>query len=308
MGPTTAGKTALALELVARFPMEIISVDSALVYRGLDIGTAKPSRTTRERFPHRLVDICEPTESYSAGRFRRDAAAAIDDIRQQGRAPLLVGGTGLYFRALEHGFSQLPGSDPAVRRRLAARLREQGAVALHQQLQQVDPASARRLHPHDSQRIQRALEVHEMTGRPLSELLAPGRREALSGDIVKLALALPTPVIRERAERRFAHMLAAGLVDEVRGFFERKDMHTELPSMRLVGYRQVWRCLEGRGDCREMQERAVIATRQLAKRQMTWLRGERNVTWFDAAKAGVVDDVAAFLEQRGLRRAGCAAS
>lgn len=296
MGPTTGGKTSLAVDLVRQLPLEIISVDSAMVYRGMDIGTAKPAREVLQAAPHRLIDICDPAEAYSAGRFRQDALAAIDDIRGNNRIPLLVGGTGLYFRTLEQGFSNLPATDPALRERLTRMLREHGSGALHAELNLVDPDTAARLHPNDSQRVQRALEVYEMTKTPLSALTREGRLGALPHTVVKLAL-VPSDrhVIRERAEQRFAGMLQRGLVDEVRGFFGRDDMSEGLASMRMVGYRQVWSYLAGRSSYSEMRERAVIATRQLAKRQITWLRTEQNATWFDSAGEGITKEVMEFL-------------
>ena len=299
MGPTAAGKTELALALARWLPVELVSVDSAMVYRGLDIGTAKPARAAREQVPHHLIDICEPTESYSAGRFRRDALAAMAAIRAQGRAPLLVGGTGLYFRALEQGFSDLPPTDRAVRERLAARLRQQGLAALRTELERVDPASARRIHPNDSQRTQRALEVYEATNTPLSELFARGRINPLSQGLIKLALA-PSDrrAARERIRRRFRAMLEAGLVEETRRFFQRDDMNAGLPSMRLVGYRQAWRHLEGRIDAAALEEQAVTATQQLAKRQLTWLRGERGAVWFDSLDPAHPQAALAFLQAR----------
>lgn len=298
MGLTASGKTALALELVKHLPLEIISVDSAMVYRGMDIGTAKPTRDILDTTPHHLIDICEPTESYSVGCFRRDAVAAIEKIRGNDRIPLLVGGTGLYFRSLEKGFSDLPATDPTVRARLAQMLQERGSAALHAQLSRVDPESAGRLHPNDSQRIQRALEVYEMAGTPLSTLTAAGRRGSLPGKVIKLALVpADRNVVRERAGQRFVRMLQQGLVDEVRVFFERGDMHDRLTSMRMVGYRQVWSYLAGRSSYSEMRERAVIATRQLAKRQVTWLRTEENTTWFDSSRVGYTQEVINFLHK-----------
>ena len=296
MGPTASGKTSLAVELVKHLPLEIISVDSAMVYRGMDIGTAKPTREVLEVAPHRLIDICDPTEAYSAGRFRRDAMAAIEEIRGNNRIPVLVGGTGLYFRSLEQGFSDLPSTDPALRTRLTQMLRERGSPALHADLSRVDPASAGRLHPNDSQRIQRALEVYEMTKTPLSVLIAEGRLGALPYNVIKLVLA-PSDrrIIREQARQRFIGMLDNGLVDEVHGFFKREDMHEGLSSMRMVGYRQVWCYLAGRFSYAEMRERAVIATRQLAKRQLTWLRAEENTTWFDSSRPEIALEVQEFL-------------
>lgn len=296
MGPTASGKTSLAVELVKHLPLEIVSVDSAMVYRGMDIGTAKPTREVLEIAPHRLIDICDPTESYSAGRFRRDAMTAIEEIRENNRIPILVGGTGLYFRSLEQGFSDLPSTDPALRTRLTQMMRERGSPALHAELSRVDPVSAERLHPNDSQRIQRALEVYEITKTPLSVFIAEGRLGALPHKVIKLAL---TPsdrrIIREWTRQRFIRMLDNGLVDEVRGFFEQENMHEGLTSMRMVGYRQVWSYLADCLSYSEMQERAVIATRQLAKRQLTWLRTEDNTTWFDSSRPDIAQVVIEFL-------------
>ncbi len=296
MGPTASGKTSLAVELVKHLPLEIVSVDSAMVYRGMDIGTAKPTREVLEIAPHRLIDICDPTESYSAGRFRRDAMTAIEEIRENNRIPILVGGTGLYFRSLEQGFSDLPSTDPALRTRLTQMMRERGSPALHAELSRVDPVSAERLHPNDSQRIQRALEVYEITKTPLSVFIAEGRLGALPHKVIKLALA-PSDrrIIRERTRQRFIRMLDNGLVDEVRGFFEQENMHESLTSMRMVGYRQVWSYLADCLSYSEMQERAVIATRQLAKRQLTWLRTEDNTTWFDSSRPDIAQVVIEFL-------------
>lgn len=296
MGPTASGKTSLAVELVKHLPLEIISVDSAMVYRGMDIGTAKPGREVLDAAPHHLIDICEPTEAYSAGRFRRDAMVAIEEIRKNNRIPILVGGTGLYFRSLEKGFSDLPATDPALRARLTEMLRAHGSAALHAELTRVDPAAAQRLHPNDAQRIQRALEVFEMTGTAFSVFTGQGRLGPLPGKVVKLALVPPDRrMIRERTRQRFMRMLENGLVDEVRGFFERGDMHEDLTSMRMVGYRQVWSYLAGRSDYSEMQEKAVTATRQLAKRQITWLRREENTTWFDSYRPEIAQELMAFL-------------
>ena len=296
MGPTASGKTSLAVELVKHLPLEIVSVDSAMVYRGMDIGTAKPTREVLEIAPHRLIDICDPTESYSAGRFRRDAMTVIEEIRENNRIPILVGGTGLYFRSLEQGFSDLPSTDPVLRIRLTQMMRERGSPALHAELSRVDPVSAERLHPNDSQRIQRALEVYEITKTPLSVFIAEGRLGALPHKVIKLALA-PSDrrIIRERTRQRFIRMLDNGLVDEVRGFFEQENMHEGLTSMRMVGYRQVWSYLADCLSYSEMQERAVIATRQLAKRQLTWLRTEDNTTWFDSSRPDIAQVVIEFL-------------
>ncbi|MDZ7752305.1 MAG: tRNA (adenosine(37)-N6)-dimethylallyltransferase MiaA [Gammaproteobacteria bacterium] len=304
MGPTATGKTDLAVGLVARFAVDIVSVDSALVYRGMDVGTAKPSPAVLARAPHRLVDCVAPTESYSAARFRDEALAAIRDIHGVGRVPLLVGGTGLYFRALEQGLSPLPGANPELRARLA-RLRErEGNAALHARLAALDAASAARIHPNDPQRVQRAIEVFEITGRPMGEWLAAGRGAAFPFPLLKLVL-MPRDrdVLRQRIARRLEHMLAAGLVDEVRRLRAEEEVSRELPSMRAVGYRQVWGYLEGEYDLAEMKRRLHTATARLAKRQMTWLRAESGAVALDPFGPRVEDGlggrIARFLEAHG---------
>jgi tRNA dimethylallyltransferase len=294
MGPTASGKSALALALAERFGGEIVSVDSAQIYRGMDIGTAKPDAATRARVAHHLIDIIDPTEAYSAARFARDAFAAIATIRGRGRVPILAGGTMLYFKALSEGLSTLPGADPALRARLDARAANEGWPALHAELARVDPLTAARLEPGDSQRIQRALEVWELAGAPLSSL--QGRREDAS-DALKPALRVAlVPADRARLHRaiarRFEAMLAAGLVDELQALRRRYRLTSELPSMRCVGYRQAWAHLDGHIDAATLRERGIAATRQLAKRQFTWLRAtEARV--FDPYHSGVVDSVTA---------------
>jgi tRNA dimethylallyltransferase len=283
MGPTASGKTGLAAELVQQLPLEIISVDSALVYRGMDIGTAKPGPELLRRAPHRLIDIRDPAQPYSAAGFRDDALAAMHAIGARGRVPLLVGGTFLYFRALQHGLSELPPADPAVRATLAAALRRQGLAALHRRLEAVDPATARRLHATDPQRILRALEVHEITGKPMSELLARGRGAGLSSPLLKLALVPGDRAgLHARIAARLEAMLAAGFEDEVRALMARGDLNPELPALRAVGYRQMWRYLAGDTDREAMVDGIVVATRQYARRQLTWLRGERDAECFVA--------------------------
>ena len=280
-GPTGTGKTDAALALAREFPLEIISVDSAQVYRGLDIGSAKPSHEIRARVPHHLVDLVEPTASYSAGQFVRDAARAIEDIEARGKVPLLVGGTMLYLRALMAGIAELPESDTAIRARLDAEAAEQGWPALHARLADVDPAAAARIHPNDAQRIQRALEVHAATGEAITDLQ---RRTAapLARDFTVVAL-IPADRARLHAalERRFADMMAAGLLDEVRTLFARGDLTDVHPAIRAVGYRQLWAHLAGACSLDTAVERAVAATRQLAKRQMTWLRTMPNIQVVD---------------------------
>ncbi len=304
MGPTASGKTALAVELVRRWPFEIISVDSAQVYRGLDIGTAKPDQATRRLAPHRLIDIRDPAEAYSAGEFRTDALREIAAIQAAGRIPLLVGGTLLYFRALERGLAELPSADPALRARLAAEFAEQGSVALHARLARLDPAAAARIHAHDRQRIQRALEVRELTGRSLTELCARPRNEILSFQIIKL-IVVPAErqILHERIERRFRAMLEQGFVAEVERLKARGDIGLERPALRSVGYRQVWAYLEGSLDKAAMVERGIVATRQFAKRQLTWLRAEKEASWLNSQGDNLLEAVIARLRANGFFQA-----
>ena len=303
MGPTASGKTALAVELVRRLPFEIISVDSAQVYREMDIGTAKPDVETRRIAPHRLVDIRDPAEAYSAGQFRADALREIAAIQAAGHIPLLVGGTMLYFRALERGLAELPTADPALRARLAAERAEQGGAALHARLARLDPAAATRIHPADSQRIQRALEVYELTGRPLTELCAVSRNESLPFRIVKWIVAPANrQVLHERIKQRFQLMLAQGFVAEVERLRRRGDLNPDAPSMRAVGYRQVWAYLDGRLDETAMVERGIIATRQYAKRQLTWLRAEAGAVWLDGDENRRLDQAITRLREQGFFR------
>jgi tRNA dimethylallyltransferase len=272
MGPTATGKTEIALELHARFPVEIVSVDSSQVYRGMDIGTAKPTRAQLARAPHRLIDIRDPSETYSAAEFRADARREMARIRARGKVPLLVGGTMFYFRALEHGLSPLPSAVPAVREALAAEARRVGWPALHARLAGIDPATAARLDPHDAQRIQRALEIHAVTGRAPSALVRAAP-EPSGYRFLKIALwPVERADLHRRIAARFLQMLEHGLLAEVEGLYARGDLHPGLPSMRTVGYRQVWSFLTKEVNYNEMIERSVAATRQLAKRQMTWLR------------------------------------
>lgn len=279
MGPTASGKSALAVALARLFDGEIVSVDSAQVYRGMDIGTAKPSPAMREEIDHHLIDIRDPRESWSAADFCAEASAAVEDIRRRGRLPILAGGTGLYFRALADGLSPLPAADPRIRAAIAQQARIHGWEHLHARLQEIDPGAARRIHPNDPQRLQRALEVFELTGKPLSQLqhtadngrnwrvlrlvVAPQRRRALD-EVINL---------------RFNTMLKAGFIDEVRGLYERGDLDPSLPAIRAVGYRQIWRWLAGDITETQMLQQAISATRQLAKRQLTWLRRESGALW-----------------------------
>lgn len=282
MGPTASGKTDLAVRVVECLPCEVISVDSAMVYQGLDIGSAKPDAQTLAKTPHRLVDILDPAESYSAADFRADALREMAEITASGRIPLLVGGTMLYFRALQYGLSDLPAADAEVRAALEQAAREQGGQAMHARLAEVDPVSAARIHPNDPQRIQRALEVYAISGRPLSAWFAEQAAWQLPYRIIKLALVPgDRHVLHERIARRFELMLEQGLVDEVQRLRRRGDLNLGLPSMRAVGYRQVWEHLDGKFDYNVMKEKGIAATRQLAKRQITWIRSEAELTWID---------------------------
>ena len=282
MGPTASGKTDLAVALARRLPVDLISVDSALVYRGMDIGTAKPPPELLAAVPHALVDILDPEESYSAARFRTDALEAMARSRAAGRVPLLVGGTMLYFHALRHGLAELPSADPGVRARLQQAWEEEGGAVLHRRLARLDPEAAARIHPNDPQRLLRALEVIELSGEPLSRLQARQRQDALPWRLLVLVRAPASrAVLHERIARRFHRMLAAGFEEEVAGLLARPGVHPGLPSMRAVGYRQVAEYLLGGCDRETMIERGIVATRQLAKRQFTWLRREREAHWLD---------------------------
>jgi tRNA dimethylallyltransferase len=301
MGPTGAGKSDLAVRLAAEFPFEIVSVDSALVYRGMDIGTAKPDLTARRGIPHHLIDIRDPAAAYSAGDFVVDAAAASDRIWQAGRQPLFVGGTMLYFHALTHGIAVLPEAHLGLRADIDARAATAGWAHLHRELAAVDPESALRIHINDAQRIQRALEVYRLTGQPISRLRRP-RVSVLAGvDVVELAVApLDRKLLHERLQTRFEAMLAAGFVDEVRRLRARSDLSAEHPSMRAVGYRQLWRYLAGEGTLNEASDRAVAATRQLAKRQLTWLRARGKAQWFDATRRDAAAMISSALSEGGI--------
>ena len=283
MGPTATGKTALACALAERLPVELVSVDSALVYRGLDIGAAKPDLDTLRRYPHALIDIRDPSEPYSAAKFREDALTAMQSISARGNVPLLVGGTGLYFRALERGLSAMPPANPELRERLRAEADNQGWPALHARLSQLDPEAAARIRPHDAQRIQRALEAIELSGDTLTALHARAQdAKRLPYRLLKLALVpARREALRERIALRFDAMLASGFLDEVKRLRARGDLHPDLPAIRAVGYRQAWAYLDGACSEFEFRARAIHATRQLAKRQVTWLRSELDARGFD---------------------------
>jgi tRNA dimethylallyltransferase len=298
LGPTASGKTAVALHLAQRFPVEIVSVDSAQVYRGMDVGTAKPEPEARARVPHHLIDIVEPTDAYSAGRFRTDALRIAQEIHARGRIPLLAGGTMLYFRALTHGLADLPHADAGVRGEIEERAARLGWPRLHAELAAVDPATAARLEPTDAQRIQRALEVHQLTGRALSELHERRERQPLPFDALQVALEpSDRAVLHERIAERFGAMLRAGLVDEVEDLKRRHRLEANLPSMRAVGYRQVWETLAGEKPAATLAARGAAATRQLAKRQLTWLRSMDNVERYDCLRP----DLARAVEERTAR-------
>ena len=301
MGPTGAGKSELALDLARRFSMEIISVDSAQVYRGMDIGTAKPDLPTRGAIPHHLIDIRDPATSYSAGEFVRDAGEAMEAVWRRGRQPLLVGGTMLYFHALTAGIARLPQADLRVRNQIDAQAAASGWAAVHEELARVDPAAAARIHVNDPQRIQRALEVYRVTGEPITRL-QQNRGPALSGaKTLEFAVAPPDRErLHARIEARFEAMIAAGLLDEVRALKQRSDLSAEHPSMRAVGYRQAWKFLAGECRLDEAKQQAVAATRQLAKRQLTWLRRRQSATWLDSTHPNVASMLVDALSKGGF--------
>jgi tRNA dimethylallyltransferase len=282
MGPTASGKTALAVEWAQRLDTQIISVDSALVYRGLNIGAAKPDAETLQLAPHRMIDIREPHEIFSAADFAREALLHMHELAELGKVPLLVGGTGLYFKALLQGLSVMPASDAQVRAQLQARAASEGYVALHAQLQSVDPVSAARIHPNDPQRILRALEVYLVSGKSLSHWQADSTQQVFPFRVLELALSpQDREVLHARIVVRFDQMLEQGFLQEMLGLFENPLLHPDLPSMRAVGYRQAWAHLRGDTDFSTFREQAIIATRQLAKRQLTWFRGQSTSHWFD---------------------------
>lgn len=282
MGPTASGKTELAIQLVQELPCEIISVDSALVYRGMDIGTAKPDADELALAPHRLIDICDPAEAYSAANFREDALAEMTEITAAGHIPLLVGGTMLYFRALEHGLSELPEADKGVRSRLEQEAALHGWAYMHDKLLKIDPKAGAKIHPNDPQRIQRALEVFELTGHPMSELQAKSSGKKLPYRVIKLARApKDRKILHQRIATRFQMMLDQGFEQEVKNLLKRGDLVPDMPSMRSVGYRQMLKYLLGEWDRETMIEKGIIATRQLAKRQLTWLRSDPEIHWLD---------------------------
>jgi len=303
IGPTASGKTGLAMKLMKYFPIELISVDSALVYKGMDIGTAKPSKEELQQAPHRLISLLDPSEPYSAAQFRKDALVEMSEITKKGNIPVLVGGTMLYFRALEYGLAKLPEANPELRAKLTAQAEKHGWDTLHEELKEIDLVSAKRIHPNDKQRIQRALEVYKLTGKSLTAHQKEAQMDALPYEVMKIALIPESREwIRDLAAIRFNKMLDNGLIEEVRSFYDRGDLNADLPAMRSVGYRQVWDYLDGKTNYDEMKELAIIATRQLAKRQMTWMRSEKKITPFDAKEYDlfqIVEEINKFIARCG---------
>jgi len=301
MGPTGSGKSDLAVRLAEQLPLEIISVDSALVYRGMDIGTAKPSLSTRGRIPHHLIDIRDPAAGYSVGEFIIDVQRAMQHIWSRGRQPLLVGGTMMYFHALTAGIADLPEANLSMRAEIDARAAQAGWAAVHQELAAVDPEAAARIHRSDTQRIQRALEVHRITGQTITKLQQARVSVFADVNLIEFALApLERGGLHTKIELRFKAMLDAGFVDEVRSLYERGDLSAEHPSMRAVGYRQLWRYLTGQCALNEAENQAIAATRQLAKRQLTWLRRRANARWLDSMRPDVADAIYDALSEGGF--------
>ncbi|GGP78299.1 tRNA dimethylallyltransferase [Shewanella ulleungensis] len=286
MGPTASGKTALAIDMATQHDCEIISVDSALIYRGMDVGSAKPSAKELALAPHRLIDILDPSESYSAADFRRDALVAIEDIIARGKTPLLVGGTMMYFKALLEGLSPLPSADEVVRQQILLQAEAQGWESLHKELRSIDPVAGERIHPNDPQRLSRALEVYRISGKTMTELTQT-KSDALPYDVVQFAIAPnDRKVLHDLIAKRFNIMLEQGFIDEVTRLKARGDLHLEMPSMRCVGYRQCWQYLDNEFDHATMVEKATAATRQLAKRQLTWLRSWPDLQWLESGVEG----------------------
>jgi tRNA dimethylallyltransferase len=282
MGPTASGKTDLAIRLRQQYPVEIISVDSALIYKGMDIGTAKPDADELALAPHRLIDILDPAEAYSAADFRRDALNEIAKIHAEGKIPMLVGGTMLYFKALLQGLSPLPAANPEIRKQIEQEATEKGWQALHNELRAIDPVSAERIHPNDPQRLSRALEVYRISGKSLTELTET-KGEPLPFRVKQFAVApKDRALLHKRIEFRFEKMIQAGFEDEVKALYAREDLHSDLPSIRCVGYRQMWEYLEGESTLDDAIFRGICATRQLAKRQITWLRSWDDLVWLDS--------------------------
>ena len=292
MGPTASGKTELAVQLAQKLDAEIISVDSALVYKGLDIGTAKPTMEERKGIPHHLIDIIDPAEVYSTGRFRKSALKVMDEISKRGKIPILTGGTMLYFNTIFNGLASLPDANPVVRKKLDDELAEYGKEALHLRLEKIDPEAAKRIHPNDPQRIQRALEVYELSGKPISQFFQEAQDDQIPFKQIKLIVAPEDrKLLHEKIALRFRLMVDSGLIEEVRTLYQRGDLTEQLPAIRAVGYRQTWSYLQGEYDLETMIEKGIIATRQLAKRQFTWLRREKDALKFISFESGLVNKV-----------------
>lgn len=300
MGPTAAGKTDLAIELYERLDCELISMDSAMVYRGMDIGSAKPSPEELTRAPHHLIDIRDPADPYSAADFREDARREMRRITAAGRIPLLVGGTMMYAKRLLEGVANLPSADPAIRAELAREAERLGLAGLHDELARVDPEAARRIHPNDPQRLMRALEVYRASGTTLTELWQRQRPETFPWQVLSIGYTpFDRGVLHARIAARFGTMLEAGLIAEVESLRARGDLHPGLPSMKSVGYRQVWQYLDGQGDLEQLRQRTIVATRQLAKRQLTWLRSWPGLHWVDSQSRNALDDVLKSVRESG---------
>lgn len=300
MGPTAAGKTDLAISLHERLDCELISMDSAMVYRGMDIGSAKPSPEELAHAPHRLIDIRDPADPYSAAEFREDARREMRRITAAGRIPLLVGGTMMYAKRLLEGVANLPAADPTIRAELTREVERHGLAGLHAELARVDPEAARRIHPNDPQRLMRALEVYRASGTPLTELWQRQRPETFPWEVLSIGITpFERRVLHERIAARFEIMLEAGLIAEVEALRARGDLHPGLPSMKSVGYRQVWEYLDGQGDLEQLRHRTIVATRQLAKRQLTWLRRWPGLHWVDSRSQNALNDVLKFVRESG---------
>ncbi|MCC4274920.1 tRNA (adenosine(37)-N6)-dimethylallyltransferase MiaA [Marinomonas communis] len=297
MGPTASGKTGLAVELASQHGYEIISVDSALVYKGMDIGTAKPDAETLAQAPHRLIDIIDPSESYSAADFMADASREIDDIVAHGKTPLLVGGTMMYFNALQKGLAPMPAADPAIRAEFEQHAAEFGLASLHDQLKQIDPVAAERINPNDPQRLQRALEVFRLTGKTMTQLWAEQEAQELPFDMINLAvMPQDRATLHQRIEQRFDIMMEQGFLAEVEALYQRGDLTIDMPSIRCVGYRQLWQYLEGEDSLEDAIFKGIVATRQLAKRQHTWLRGWDNLVIFDSLQKDLLGQTLKYLQ------------
>jgi tRNA dimethylallyltransferase len=298
MGPTASGKTALSVQLAQALNGEIISVDSALVFKGMDIGTAKPTMDERGGIPHYLIDILDPAESFSTGQFRKQALDLMDDITRRGKLPILVGGTMLYFNALS-GLAELPEADPVIRAKLDRELEQFGNEVLHRRLAEIDPESAARIHPNDPQRVQRALEVYEISGRPLTSFFTEAQAKDIPYRKIKLIVApKDRAILHDIIARRFKQMLKQGFLDEVEALFMRGDLSEKMPSIRAVGYRQAWSYLQGEYDLETMTEKAIVATRQLAKRQFTWLRRETDAASFETGEPNLLEKVLAEIRRQ----------